>query len=1036
MAKDCNAVNAVCGEAENRAGAASFTRIAYSDPRPVGKTAKMPAGALITENTGALIRGRARTVQVENLTEFAQVLKDLRPGRDVLTFGIPKGSEPDTGWGIVTDARHKKLMNRGRAASIIPRTKGHFHWPEGRGLVLLDYDPAEGAEGLDAQDLLAKLVGAVPALGQCQSLWWPSSSSHIHDAEGNNLTGQRGWRGYIIADNAADIPRAMKAAIGHLWLAKYGRIDISKSGNLLVRTLLDALVWQAERVDYAAGATCLDGLVQRRGEPILMNPDQPPTLDTTLILDLTKKQKKSVDDRVDYAKEKREAEAKAIREAYDEAKADDYVKAERAKNPALTDAQAEQIRTRVKASLDRARQTQILSSDFVLHFDDGMVMPVRDLFRPDCDRAGETLADPLEPDRRGKAQIYDNGPNGWFIHSYAHGGQNFRVLPDAEDAARALAEAEGIADPVAAMAAARHAELIIRLAVDLSDDDKMMFAQRLSKIIAAGGAAMVKGTAARGDDEIPHARRKQDAALASNPKNEMPPALPTVAGYVWYAPKEKIIALDTKGRAVMMTVDGARGLWDGHEVYDGDSVKNPVDVWMRTRAKNKTLRLPALDPRYSPGWNPTGDGLGWINVFAPFVPLADVDDAEPTDFLRLIRHVFPHEGDAEWVMQWMGYKLRNPHARMTALVSVATVMGSGRNTVFEIMRRLVGGNCSTIMANRLFGKQASQFNSHLADNLLLTIGEVEEGDAGNENYRVSRAVFGRLKELVDPDERTVLVERKGYDGQTAEIFTSFMIATNSSGALPLVEGDRRFSVLGGNTQMLHDVMPDIVTWQGRIRGGDEIELTKVYRYLTEKVDLSNFNPREPRETSAKRAMISDGKSRYDEMIEEILRLGEPDPCWIVSAPYIAERMLRLEPSADESKLLYIARDWLTNRSTVAACASPNTGQLKVKGEIHRPRVLDRFADRNRIERVEDQKAEYLRWLAEPSDYKKPKGEVVDLDEARQERARQDDEISRVLSGRAKQEQKLSERASVTMPSTDPDPVPPKGTGRRRRRPAN
>ncbi|HSG58351.1 MAG TPA: hypothetical protein VLA06_02385, partial [Woeseiaceae bacterium] len=112
----------------------------------------------------------------------------------------------------------------------------------------------------------------------------PSASSHIHDrATGDDLTGLRGQRLYMLVAEAGDIPRAGAALVDRLWAAGLGRIVASAAGSALERCPVDASVWQPERLDFAAGAVCGPGLAQRRGVPRLI-PGGVEVVDTRSVL--------------------------------------------------------------------------------------------------------------------------------------------------------------------------------------------------------------------------------------------------------------------------------------------------------------------------------------------------------------------------------------------------------------------------------------------------------------------------------------------------------------------------------------------------------------------------------------------------------------------------------------------------------------------------------------------------------------------------------------------------------------------------------
>lgn len=59
-----------------------------------------------------------------------------------------------------------------------------------------------------------------------------------------------GFHLYIPINNATDIPRISDILFKMLWLAGYGHFDISKSGALLTRTIIDSAIYSLERLDF------------------------------------------------------------------------------------------------------------------------------------------------------------------------------------------------------------------------------------------------------------------------------------------------------------------------------------------------------------------------------------------------------------------------------------------------------------------------------------------------------------------------------------------------------------------------------------------------------------------------------------------------------------------------------------------------------------------------------------------------------------------------------------------------------------------
>ena len=220
----------------------------------------LDSGKLKKSTSAQLAVGRIEILEIADLEALAKVTLGLRKNQ-ALIFGLPK------------DRKAKKLVTEARLDEVpgaIARTKDDFEWNAGPGYWMLDYDPPDGQPSISREALVAALHEAVPALRGTPMLWMPSSSSHICRIGGEDLTGLRGQRLYVVVDDARDIPRAGRALIDRLWLAGHGYMRVSSNGSLLPRTLVDAAVWEPNRLDFAAGASVGPGLEQRRGAPILI----------------------------------------------------------------------------------------------------------------------------------------------------------------------------------------------------------------------------------------------------------------------------------------------------------------------------------------------------------------------------------------------------------------------------------------------------------------------------------------------------------------------------------------------------------------------------------------------------------------------------------------------------------------------------------------------------------------------------------------------------------------------------------------------
>ena len=91
---------------------------------------------------------------------------------------------------------------------------------------------------LGRDELVSRLVKAVPELGEVQMLWGASSGSHIFVGE-EEMRGLRGQRLYIAIADGADAMRVGRTIYHRLWLAGEGFIHVGAAGQKLERTLID-----------------------------------------------------------------------------------------------------------------------------------------------------------------------------------------------------------------------------------------------------------------------------------------------------------------------------------------------------------------------------------------------------------------------------------------------------------------------------------------------------------------------------------------------------------------------------------------------------------------------------------------------------------------------------------------------------------------------------------------------------------------------------------------------------------------------------
>lgn len=402
-------------EVTNCADPAYITVITGIEPDVLTKRFRLQDGNLEKESGGILVSGRAETRQVSNLEDFAALLSGLGPNQ-ALAYGVTGFQARD----LVTE---KEWKRRGCPQDPIPRTKEHFDWPESPGVLVIDYDPVDDKRVLEGEELIALLRSAVPALEHVELLWWPSASSFIyHKDSGQEVQGLRGQRVYVMVEDARDIPRAGEVIFDRLWLGGHGEIKVSKSGALLERAPVDRMVWQTNRLDFAAGSMCEPPLEQRRGEPTLIPGDRKMLDSTRDVADLTEVEKRTLNAIRTQARAENRSEAAEARRAWVDGRVEDLVAPDAAPD----------VRAAKRLELERALDEQHLPQDFKLHVQlNGEVqeVSVAEVLRDPERFHRANTRDPIEPEYDGGrlvGMLLLDGPKK-VLHSFARGATTYAL---------------------------------------------------------------------------------------------------------------------------------------------------------------------------------------------------------------------------------------------------------------------------------------------------------------------------------------------------------------------------------------------------------------------------------------------------------------------------------------------------------------------------------------------------------------------------------------------------------------------------------
>ena len=364
----------------------------------------------------SMATGTIKTITFSSPAGFAKYLRSCASNQAII-HGVCEFAEAK----VITKRKLESMPKDG--AAVIARTKEFLAYPEDEpGVLLFDCDKARsGSVGEEAAlktyhptELIQLLAMIHSCIGSASYVSTPSTSSCIYDAAGNELRGEgTGSHIYLFVKKASDIPRYLAVIGKRLFLAGYGRIEISRSGALLQRTLVDLVVASPERLDFVAGAVCEDGLVQKLPWPTVHNGEM---LDTESLPDLSQEEEAQYQAAVAALQERAKPAQAEVLSA--------YIIKESAK---LSKSAGIPLEEAQKVIL--SRQDHVLADEDILYFShEKDCITVAEVLKDGKSYHGKSLGDPLEPSYEGgsktKAKFYWNDGNP-VIHSYAHGSQKY-----------------------------------------------------------------------------------------------------------------------------------------------------------------------------------------------------------------------------------------------------------------------------------------------------------------------------------------------------------------------------------------------------------------------------------------------------------------------------------------------------------------------------------------------------------------------------------------------------------------------------------
>ena len=505
-------------------------------------------GKLRSDATGCImVAGEARRVTFDNLSQFANMIGSLGPAKAIALGALHPRLAPQVD---VCTKRRLAELNGEASPNMISRTAGYIAYrPRRPGLVLVDFD-SKGMPDFVRYNI-DRAGGVVPALqhvltelGECGHVIRASTSSGIFRADtGQKIPGSNGVHIYIAAEDGSDAERFLRTLHDRCWLAGYGWKMVGAAGQLLDRSIVDRMVYAAERLVFEGDPILDEPLKQDTAarKPIVW---EGPPLDTlTACPPLTIVERAELGRLQAIEAQRLSADVGAARRKF-------------------IDERSENLAARTGMTAERARfviEKQcggVLMPDMVLPFDDPDLdgITVRDVLADPERYVGETLADPIEGVAygTGKAKIMSRPDGSLWINSFAHGRTVYELKLDAA-AVRAAVAATAPDDMTRAFV--RHI-----LDAELDADEVEQLREEVSSKTRTGKRRldqMLKEARQRRERERREQERVRRQAERCDPRPQLPVPAPDSPWLPVMQSLNEVLGASKAAEPPMRDIDGA-----------------------------------------------------------------------------------------------------------------------------------------------------------------------------------------------------------------------------------------------------------------------------------------------------------------------------------------------------------------------------------------------------------------------------------------------------------------------------------------------
>jgi hypothetical protein len=343
--------------------------------------------------------------------------------------------------------------------------------------------------------------------------------------------------------------------------------------------------------------------------------------------------------------------------------------------------------------------------------------------------------------------------------------------------------------------------------------------------------------------------------------------------YAHYAFEDKIIDLDaTSAECALKPLGFQRRYRSWYEDVPGPQGGRPKRVYASLCWETSPRRMNVAGVRMRPD-QPfplyEEDGATYKNTYRKPCHTQD-GHGNIKPWLRFMAHLLPDVNEREWFLNRLAHKWQNPAVPGVGVVMVASkygkpVYGCGRGMLFSIISKLFDSSYVQMIDFDVFSGQSSQaqFTDWQANALVLGVSEAKDTiDSGR--YTAKRAIFERIKEIIEPRCVRKRVTPKGKPSYVAWCYAWTLIFSNHADALQLPSDERRIAALRNGDRMPADMAIELEAWMD-----DPDSIAELAHWLDAR-DVSTFDVFEPLRTDTKSIMEDLAHTDLDDAFDVVM----------------------------------------------------------------------------------------------------------------------------------------------------------------------